>query len=119
MTKELKDFIDLLRKGEKFFFSLPTFHRGKAPDPYALCKANELLTMAGLLERQESDITKAQIDYIKHSFYGGMGSFFDYRIDESVGLKGNEIKEMNEQLEQLSDALFEALEKLKKSIGCE
>ena len=51
------------------------------PDPYALMWFALLRTTAELLERQ-SDVTDAQLDYLKDMLRGSMGTLLDFSLDQ-------------------------------------
>jgi hypothetical protein len=76
----------------------------KEPDPYALSWWSILLTIADLIEAQESPLSSKQIEYIERTLFGGMGSLNDLHFDpKTVGARAEIV---NERLDQKRHVLF-------------
>ena len=77
------------------------------PDPYALAWWFTLISIADLIESQESPITNKQIDYFKRLLFGGMGSLNDLNFDsKKLGATADRI---NVGLKQKMQVLFASL----------
>jgi hypothetical protein len=76
----------------------------KVPDPYALAWWSKLLTIAALIEAQESPLSPKQIAYLTNDLFGGMGSLTDLSFDPKAS--GTIATAINERLNQKRHALF-------------
>jgi hypothetical protein len=68
-----------------------------SPEPYALAWWSKLQSIAAMIETQGSDVTAAQISYLKKELFGGMGSLNDLWFD---------MPGINENLSRAREKLF-------------
>jgi hypothetical protein len=61
----------------------PTKH-WRDPDPYALAWWSTLVTIAGMIEAQDSPLNTRQVMLIKSALFGSMGSVGDLRFDPTT-----------------------------------
>jgi hypothetical protein len=78
-------------------------NESKEADPQALAWWAILITMAALLEAQESPLSTRQTNYIRDTLFGGMGSLKDLscdikRLPPSAGRINRQLKEQLETL---------------------
>lgn len=109
MAKKLRPFIEtkdskIKSKLLKYFSELELI-----PNPYALAWWSILTTITELLQAQESDITEKQKEYILHQLCGGMGSFADFQLDETIS--GTNASETNQKLNIARKKLYNLLKK--------
>lgn len=78
--------------------------KSKSPDPYALSWQTTLVTIAELLEAQESPLTEKQTKYLERLLFGGMGSLNDLFFDPNSG--GDIARTVNDRLDKQRRALF-------------
>ncbi len=83
---------------------------GRRADPQSRMWWSVLNTIAAMLEGQGAPITPEQLSYLSRELFGGMGSFVDFAIDES--LFGEEGKAANQHLGEMRDRLLRAFETL-------
>ena len=80
-------------------------------EPYALGWLLTLTTISELLERQRSEPSRAQLDYVERELFGGIGSLtdFDFR---------SRIKDANatEQWEACRSDAYKKFEQLKRAL---
>ena len=73
-------------------------------DPYALAWWHSLTRIADLLYLQEAELSAKQVEYLRSTLFGGMGSFADYCIDVNRG--GDAAEAANQRLNEKRTALF-------------
>ncbi len=78
----------------------------QSPDPYVLAWWSSIQTTVALLDGLDS-LTARQLDYLRSSFCGGMGSFNDFSLD--VSQWGNDAEAANARLSSIRSLLFHAL----------
>ena len=81
----------------------------KKPDPYALAWLSTLLTIAELIEGQESPLSPKQINYLDNLLFGGMGSLNDLWFDETTSDASADM--VNQRLNAQRNALFASFKK--------
>lgn len=134
MSNELKEFIQALHEVADFLkdytkavtpgslvwngksYVKETSTEKRLPSPYTLAWWGDFMTIIGLIESQDCDISTSQIDYLRRELFGGMGSFLDFYLSELDGIKDEDIKKTNEQLEQLKAALSQAFRNLEQTL---
>lgn len=79
----------------------------RRPDPYALSWWSMLSAMASLMEAQDGPISEAQLDYLKTTLLGGMGSLNDLYFD--TGTLGAIADSVNAALDKRRRELHAAL----------
>ena len=79
----------------------------QTPDPYALAWWSSIQTAVALLDGLES-LTTRQLDYLRTSFCGGMGSFTDFSLEASRW--GDDAVSTNARLSAIRSSLFHTLE---------
>ena len=84
----------------------------QTPDPYALAWRASIQTTVALLDGSES-LTARQLDYLRSSFCGGMGSFQDFSLDASRW--GSAADAANARLSTIRSSLFHALKDITPS----
>ncbi len=95
---------DLVYDGTRYAPSPP-----RSLDPYALAWWSSFQTTIALLDGLEA-LTPSQLDYLRHSLCGGMGSFGDFSLDEKRW--GASAAKANRQLAQIRTSFYEALSHL-------
>lgn len=76
-------------------------------DCYALAWWSGLADMAGLMEAQDSDLSPKQIEYLKRTLFGGMGSFSDFYLDRRD--HGEPADMANQRLKEKRSKVFAVL----------
>ena len=77
----------------------------RTPDPYALAWHASLTTIAAMIQEQDSPLSVRQVEYLRRTLFGGMGSFNDFWIDEKQF--GEPARRANTLLGEKHTALFE------------
>ena len=79
-------------------------------EPYALAWWSTLIAIAELLEAQESPISGRQLDYLRRTLFGGMGSLNDLYFDSKAF--GGPADFVNSSLEPRRRELYESFKTL-------
>ena len=91
----------LVHDGTRYAPALP-----QSPEPYALAWWSSFQAIIALFDGVDT-LTPSQLDYLRHSLCGGMGSFNDFSLDEAR--LGASATKANQQLTQIRASLHDTL----------
>jgi hypothetical protein len=98
--------IDDRKKGQKIWNGEKyTEYRGEEyeGDSYARMWYSMLIVLAEMIDRQESNLTTRQKEFISSLLFGGMGSFNDYSLRKAFQ---KDVSEANQVLDTLRENLY-------------
>ena len=105
LAEELQPFTQEVRSGGRVWNGTAYVQaEARQADPYALMWWSTLTETANLLDAQDGALSAKQIEHLRHKFFGGMGSFADYCIDEKRG--GESARAANQRLNEKREKLF-------------
>jgi hypothetical protein len=77
------------------------------PDHSAVAWWSSLTSIAEMIDRQRWPLTKPQLEYLRSTLFGGMGSFQDWSLEQQS--YGSDATNTNKRLEKLRSELFRLL----------
>jgi hypothetical protein len=86
----------------------------QSPEPYALAWWSSFQTTIALLDGLET-LKPSQLDYLRHSLCGGMGSFGDFSLDEAR--LGASATKANRELNRIRASLYDTLKRFDAKVA--